>query len=251
VKCTQTGIAALIVFGVAFNVSAATTYPATEAAKPAVKQNTKTPPKAQALGEKKTAAKPSIPLPPLLQEIENTYAKAATLTAKFTQVNLVASLNQKKTSSGVLLVKRPNKVRWETLKPDQNLLVSDGRKFWFYTPPFDEEERGQVIERKSSEVQSRLANALLSGSFSIAKDMKIKKQGENRFVLTPKPGTAATVIRAEIQVNPEKKQIDQVILEHKGGNRSEISLTNIELGEEMGDEMFSFTAPPNTDRVTE
>jgi outer membrane lipoprotein carrier protein len=190
-------------------------------------------------------------LPPILVEMEEKYTKAATLQADFTQVNEVAALKSKKTSTGVLMVKRPNKLRWETLKPDMNLLISDGSHFWFYTPPFDEGEHGQLIERKSSQAQSRLANALLSGSFSVAKDMKIKQESPSHFLLTPKRGSAGSVIRAEIIIDPQEKLIHKVILEHQGGNRSEITLNKIELGKNLGDEPFIFKAPPNTDTVSQ
>jgi outer membrane lipoprotein-sorting protein len=40
-----------------------------------------------------------------------------------------------------------------------------------------------------------------------------------------------------------------VKLEHRGGNRSEIKLSNIELGSALPDELFRFVAPPNTDRI--
>lgn len=188
-------------------------------------------------------------LPPILTEVEKKYTDAKTMIAEFAQVNEVAALKQKKASSGVIAVKRPDKLRWETMKPDPNLLVSDGKRFWFYTPPFDEGERGQLIERRSSEIQSRLASALLAGKFSVARDMRIRKRTVGRYDLVPKPGSAGTVILAEIQVNPEKLLIEKVVLKHKGGNRSEISLTGIRLGEDLGDEMFVFEAPPDTDRV--
>lgn len=190
-------------------------------------------------------------LPPLLREIEDKYTKAATLTADFTQINESAAMQQKKTTTGVIMVKRPNKVRWETHNPDRNILVSDGKVFWFYTPPFDEGERGQVVKRKAAQAQSRLAQALLSGSFSMAKDMKITEKDDSHFVLKPKPGTAGTVVEAQIGVNPEKKVIEQVVLKHKDGNRSEINLSKIELGKTLGDEVFHFTPPPNTDLVTQ
>jgi outer membrane lipoprotein carrier protein len=207
-----------------------------------------------------TVSKPKAPvaaaaakshLPMLLQDVETLYTHAATLKAEFTQVNEVAALRAKKTTSGVILVKRPDKLRWETLKPDMNLLVSDGRKFWFYTPPFDKGENGQVIERKSSEIHSKLANALLSGRFSVVRDMKIKQESALRFSLTPRRGTAGTVVKAGIEVDPLKKLIQKVTLEHKGGNRSEITLSKIELGKPMGDELFEFTPPPGTDKVTQ
>jgi outer membrane lipoprotein carrier protein len=188
-------------------------------------------------------------LPALLQEIEQKYSKAGTLEADFTQVNEVAALNQKKTSSGVIDVKRPGKLRWETLKPDKNLLVSDGKTFWFYTPPFEEGERGQVMERKSSQIQSKLASALLAGSFSANRDMKIQNQGPSTFVLLPKKGTAGTVMKAEVSIDLKKKLIQKVTLEHEGGNRSEITLSHIKLGEPLDERLFHFITPPNTDRV--
>lgn len=188
-------------------------------------------------------------LPPLLEELEAKYSHAATLSAEFTQVNEMAAMKQKKTSQGVLQAKRPGKMRWETQEPDPNLLVSDGQTFWFYTPPFEKGEHGQVIERRSSEVQSKLAHALLSGSFSMASDMKIEQKSPSEFVLLPKAGTAGTVERAEITVNLDKKLIEKVTLEHKGGNRSEISLRSIELGKTLGDDLFRFVPPPNTDHV--
>ncbi|MGZ3688269.1 MAG: LolA family protein [Bdellovibrionota bacterium] len=189
-------------------------------------------------------------LPQLLQDVEKHYSEATTLTALFEQVNETSALKQSKKSSGRIYAKRPDKIRWETLAPDPNILVSDGHHFWFYTPPFDEGEHGQVIEKKSSEVQSRLANALLSGRFSVAKDMKIKQETYAQFTLIPKTGTSGTVEKARIWIDPQYKIITKVVLEHRGGNRSEITLSKIELGPKLGDDMFVFKAPPNTDKVS-
>jgi outer membrane lipoprotein carrier protein len=197
----------------------------------------------------KTKKKKGRELPPLLKEVEEKYTQAATLQAEFSQVNLIAALKTKKISSGVIMIKRPDKLRWETLKPDMNLLVSDGRHFWYYTPPFDEDEHGQLIEKKSSEINSKLANALLSGHFSIARDMKIRQESPSKFLIIPKARSAGTVTHAEIEINPAQKLIEKVTLEHQGGNRSEITLSKIELGKPIGDEAFIFTPPPNTDRV--
>jgi outer membrane lipoprotein carrier protein len=201
----------------------------------------------------KAAAKTrkSKPLPALLEAIEAKYAKSDSLSAEFSQVNTVAATAQKKTSSGTILVRRPDKVRWETLKPDKNLLVSDGKTFWFYTPPFDEGENGQVIERKSSEAQSKLAQALLSGRFSVTKDMKIRQINPSTFALVPKKGSAGTVSEAQIVIDSEKMLIQKVILSHRGGNRSEISLSNIALGAPADEAQFHFTPPAGTEKIQE
>ena len=190
-----------------------------------------------------------VQLPPLLEEVEAKYAKASTLEAKFTQITRSAAMGTTKTTSGIIMVKRPNKVRWETLTPDKSLLVSDGRKFWFFTPPFDESEKGQVIEKRSSDVQSKLAQALLSGSFSAARDMKVREERPAVFSLTPKPGSAGTVAKATIEVDPAQRTIKRVELDHQDGNRAEIALTDIVLGKEADDRYFVFDPPPGTDVI--
>jgi outer membrane lipoprotein carrier protein len=188
-------------------------------------------------------------LPEALRLVDERYQKGKTVRAKFEQKEYIASTGRTKTTQGTIEIKRPSKLRWETRAPGQNLLVSDGKTFWFYTPPFDEEERGQLIERKSSQVQSRLAQTLISGSFSDARGLKVETIDSTHYRLVPKKGTAGTVRTAEVVIDLEKNEITQVKLEHRGGNRSEIKLSNIELGSALPDELFRFVAPPNTDRI--
>ena len=193
------------------------------------------------------AAQPA--LPKLLQEVKAKYAKTGTLSADFSQVNEDAALTgKKKQSSGKILVKRP-KIRWEIQKPNPSLLISDGQSYWFYTPPFDEGERGQVIVKKASQIQSKLVDALLSGSFTPEQFSKIIPKGDRVFQLVPKLGTSGTVALATIEVDSEKKLIQKVSLEHKGGNRTEVTLSNIDLGTSLEDSLFRFSPPPNTDVV--
>ena len=191
-------------------------------------------------------------LPKLLQEVEARYAKAGTLRAQYAQTTESKATLMKSVTRGTLEVKRPNKLRWEQNEPAKNLLVSDGKTFWFYTPPFDETEGGQLIERKTHEVQSRLATALLAGAFSSSlKDMTITPRTESIFLIQPRRKSAGSVASIEIEVDPKAHTIGRVRLQHRGGNLSEITLSQIELGKEAPDSHFHFTAPPNTARVEE
>ncbi len=199
--------------------------------------------------EKKTAVLEVRPLPALLSEVESKYHSGQTLRAHFEQREFIASLGRVKSTHGTIEIKRPDKLRWETTAPDSNLLVSDGKKFWFYTPPFDEGERGQIIEKKASQVQSKLAQTLISGAFSVARDMKIETIDATHFRLIPSRGSAGSVRSAEITVDPIRKEIIQVKLEHRGGNRADISLSKIEIGANIPDELFVFIVPTNTDRI--
>jgi outer membrane lipoprotein carrier protein len=189
------------------------------------------------------------PLPHLLQQVEDQYGKAKTLSAKFNQLSRTSVTGTLKKSSGTVLFKRPNKFRWEVVKPDPSISVSNGIRAWHYTPPFDEGEQGQVLEQKASRVRTHLANALLSGSFSAARDMKISQAGPSSFTLLPKRGTAGTVKKALVEIDVESKQIRKVTLEHADGGRAEITLSEIELGKAVPDDTFDFKIPPNTDRA--
>ena len=162
-------------------------------------------------------------LPQLLVELEERYKKQKTLSAKFAQETLTPLTGQKKKSAGTILVSRPGKIRWETELPadSRSLLVSDGKTFWFYTPPFEPTDNGQLIERKSGKSESKLEQALLSGSFSLARDMKFEKLTDTTFSFTPRKGTAGTVAKATVEIDPKAMTIQRVVIEHLGGNRAQ------------------------------
>ena len=189
-------------------------------------------------------------LPSLLLQIEQKYKKAGSLEAHFAQENQNPQLSQKKKmSAGKIFIRFPSQLRWDTQKPDPQLLVSDGQTFWYYTPPFDSDEPGQLIEKKASQVQSELAHERLSGAFSSLRSARITQESPTRFLITPKAGSAGNVREALIEVNSKALLIEKVTLFHTGGHRSEISLTEIELGKSLPQSLFHFKAPPGTEHL--
>jgi outer membrane lipoprotein carrier protein len=188
-------------------------------------------------------------VPPLLVEVEKKYAVAKQFSADFTQSKELIALKQTKTSSGKIFVRFPNLLRWETLKPDPTTLVGDGKNYWVYTPPFDPSEKGQVIVQEALETQSDVATALLSGSFSKIKEMRVRSLKDSEFKITPRKGTAGDVSEAVISVDPQSKTIRKVVLKHAGGNVTTLELLNIKLPDQIADSQFKFTPPPKTDVV--
>jgi outer membrane lipoprotein carrier protein len=192
------------------------------------------------------------PLPVLLQQVQAEYQKAAGIQAQFSQITEIKSTRQVKKSKGRIWIKRPNKLRWETLEPDPNILVSDGKVFWFYTPPFDEADRGQVIIRKKAQVQTQFLNALLSGSFDFGKGkVAIEEKSPKTFILRPKPGTAGDVSSAEIEIDSARKTISRVNLVHLSGNQTRVQLEEIGLISKLDEALFRFKVDNNTDKIVE
>ena len=192
------------------------------------------------------------PLPPLLQEVQAQYQKSAGIQAQFTQSTEIKATRQTKKAQGRIWIKRPGKLRWETLEPDPNILVSDGKVYWFYTPPFDTGERGQVIIRKKSQVQTQFLNGLLSGTFDFGKGaVTVAEKTKNIFLLKPKTGTAGDVSIAEVEIESAKKMISRVTLTHTSGNTTRIELQEISLVSKLEDSLFRFTVDKNTDKIVE
>ena len=120
-----------------------------------------------------------------------------------------------------MLAKRPGKIIWETESPEKTLLMSNGTKLWYYTPPFDptdKSEPGEYHVSAAGKRQSELAQNLLAGSFSFAKDLKFSQLNSTEFTLKPKTGTAGTVVEARIKIEPRQMLIQKVTLVHKDGN---------------------------------
>jgi outer membrane lipoprotein carrier protein len=182
--------------------------------------------------------------------MQEKYASAKTLTTQFVQRQKSIALGTTKESSGRIYFKRPDRFRWETHEPasSASILVSNGKKVWYYTPPSRPQGKGQVMVRRAADVQSRLAMDLLAGSANLHKDFRVKEQGPDRFELTPlKP--AGDIEHIELFVERPTNLVYKLILFTTIGNETQLELKNVELGPELKDAMFNFVPPENTEEI--
>jgi outer membrane lipoprotein carrier protein len=198
-----------------------------------------------------TVAQAASKIPAPLKAVEDNYAKAGTIYAQIQQSTYSSMTKTTKESSGDIVIQRPNKIRWQTLKPDPSFLVSDGKRAWLYTPPPPEDvsEPGQYSEVPASQIRSKLASALLSGQFSESTDLSIQAVSNHEFVLKPKTGTAGNVLEARIEIDSKSKTITRVQLKYSDGNTADMHLSGIKLGEKYSPDTFVFKAPPNTVKI--
>ena len=183
-----------------------------------------------------------------LAEVQTTYKNVKTLTAEFTQQLKNIALGTTKESFGRIFIKRPDMFRWETHKPEQSILVSNGKKVWYYTAPFREDEKGQVMTKRAADVQSRLAIDLLAGTINTEKDFKVRRLSDDHLELTPlKP--AGDIDRVELYIEKPTKLVYKLVLYTKSGNQTALTLKNVTLGPSLSDTMFNFVPPANTEEI--
>lgn len=197
----------------------------------------------------------------VLKEVEEKYRKSNTLSANFTQLERKPTLKKALETRGQLWVKRPLQLRWQVTSPDPQVLVGDGKYFWFYTPPFnpsDANERGQVIKSKQQSMASDILRSLLIGDFSTHHDFLISPDSASFkdpnglifYKLTPKKkGAAGTVNGARVGIDRHELLIHEVELNHADGATAKVRLEDIRLGEALDPGLFKLDIPPKTDQI--
>jgi outer membrane lipoprotein carrier protein len=167
------------------------------------------------------------------------------LKADFNQQVLDANGKQVKQSNGTLSLKRPDRFRWDYAKPNEEIIVADGKKLWIYDAQL------QQVTVKS--MSANLANSpavLLAGSNDVDKNFTVTDLGE-------KDGLAW------VQLTPKVKDsdFDSVKLAFKGddvavmelkdnlGGLTRIEFEHLQRNPSVSDDNFKFTPPPGADVI--
>lgn len=112
-------------------------------------------------------------------------AEVDTLSAEFEQSLLDVDQLEVQRSSGKLLVKRPNKFRWDYTVPYEQLIVSDGSKVWIY----DKDLEQATVKPQAEGVEQ--SPAMILSSSKPVRDVYFvdelgTKEGVTWVMLTPR-----------------------------------------------------------------
>lgn len=115
------------------------------------------------------------------QELSTRLGKINAFTADFTQIVTDPDNRIISKGDGEVAIKRPNLFNWHSITPDENLLISDGRTLWHYSP-FLQQVTAMWMEDATAQTPFVL---LTRNSAKDWQDYKVSQQG-NSFSLTPK-----------------------------------------------------------------
>jgi outer membrane lipoprotein carrier protein len=116
--------------------------------------------------------------------VDRHYNALHSLEVHFVQTYTGMGMNRKE--SGVLLLKKPGKMRWTYTDPDGKLFLLDGRDGYFYSP--GETEAQKVDEKKLDDLRSPLR--FLLGHTELEKELtglQMSADGNGNYVLTGVP----------------------------------------------------------------
>ncbi|PSW18421.1 outer membrane lipoprotein chaperone LolA [Photobacterium sanctipauli] len=120
------------------------------------------------------------------QELSSRLGKVNAFSADFSQKVISPDGDVLVEGEGDVAIKRPNLFRWNTETPDENLLVSDGKTLWYYSPFIE-----QVTAMWLDDATEQTPFVLLTRNSSQDWQQYNVAQTADTFTLTPKSGASS------------------------------------------------------------
>ncbi len=179
----------------------------------------------------------------LAGRIQKKYAAINAFTADFSQSIRNAASGDTERRSGTFFFKKPLLVRWDTTKPEKELLIVGKSVVWDYFAEDKEAFRYSVQEVISSKTMLRF----LTGKANMTEDFFVApgsagEAGPGQAVLQlapkePEPG----LVMAKVWVDLSTDLIARVLIQDFYANTNDLTLTNVVVNPRLGDDLFAFT----------
>jgi outer membrane lipoprotein carrier protein len=182
-----------------------------------------------------------------LDKLQERYETTRTLTADFRQVVESPTLAKPLESHGTVAFEKPNRMRWEYAKPDEQVIVGDGETLWVYQP-----EDHQVIKAPLSEAfQATTPVTFLAGLGRLDRDFEATLEADEperwRLRLVPRGdkgiGTLGLTVRKKDASIEEARITDPI------GTTTRIAFSSERRNVDLDAGRFRFTPPPGVDVI--
>lgn len=170
--------------------------------------------------------------------------------ANYEQRILSTISGKEKISSGSIDYAFPGKIRIEYISPVKMTFVSNGKKSWYYTPPFDVKEKGEVTIQSSNVLHFTKIFDYLKHGLDKNEVYSVSKE-KNEYVLTfnakAKKDLSIENLRLEFSdVNNKFSDLKQIILVHNDNKNVKLIFSNLLENVKFEKDLFDFIIPENT-----
>ena len=170
-----------------------------------------------------------------------------TLRAEFTQIVVAKNGKKPQQSSGVMLISRPGKFRWQIDKPYAQLLVGDGEKVWIY-----DEDLRQVSVKKFDAALGSTPAALLVGNNALDKNFTLREAGEHDgfewLEAIPKDADSGFT---KLRIGFAGNELKAMELADSFGQTTSLLFARSERNVSLAPSLFHFTPPAGVDVIGE
>jgi outer membrane lipoprotein carrier protein len=177
----------------------------------------------------------------MLKGIEDHYNHAKTLQVLFTE-EYTAEGRSRRPESGLLLLRKPGRMRWDYTAPAGKLFVSDGKTVYLYSPDAHRVERAPL--KASEDMRAPLAFLLGKLDFSREfKDFQTRLEGADTVLTAFANSDKLPYAKVEMLVNPGF-EIHRLVV--TGTDQSVLTFTfaGEKVNPKVDDSVFRFHTPP-------
>jgi len=193
------------------------------------------------------AAEDKPPLAQALDKLQERYEATKTLTADFRQTVESPTLAKPLESHGTVAFEKPNRMRWEDAKPDEQVIVGDGETLWVYQP-----EDKQVIKAPLGEAfQATTPVTFLAGLGRLDRGFEATLDADEpeRWRLRLVPRRDAAVGTLGLTVRKKDASIEEARITDPVGTTTKIAFSNERRNVDVDAARFRFTPPPGVDVI--
>lgn len=171
------------------------------------------------------------------------FNKTNTIKSNFKQIVNDSSGQIIATSTGTMIIQRPNRFRWDTQTPMQQLAIADGQQIWLYQPDLE-----QVTISKMSHELGQTPLAILSGSTtSLQQNFVIEQTNPNEFILTARKN--AVPFHTVILTFDKQERLTQMQLKDELGQTTVLYFTDLKWNPLVAKSSFTFVVPKGVDVI--
>lgn len=153
-------------------------------------------------------------------------------------------------SQGQMFYRYPGQMRFEIKGTDEVVFVTNGKRTWYYTGPFVEEEPGELtISDEGPNVLTKFFDSFSRGL--VTNDLyTVKKEASLALVEFSKNMQSELGVKTATFSFKSKKldfsEIQKITLVQEDQREIVIHLKNLSIDKKIDQSIFQFTAPPNT-----
>lgn len=188
----------------------------------------------------------ALTLEEVVDKVQATYLGIEDLQARFQQTTANRAINRTLEASGTVYMKRPGKMRWEYMKPEERLYVSDGKLLWAYAP----EERQVIVQEVAAAFSSSTPLNFLAGvgnlreDFTIAAIENAATRAGKAYLLDLRPrrpgmGFSRMILEVELQTFT----IERATLFDAYANTNAFAFRSVKINGGLADSLFQFSPP--------
>lgn len=188
----------------------------------------------------------------ILARAAKAYEGVVTLRSEFVQKIVIPALEREKEGRGVVYQKKPNFFLMKFEEPEGDIVVADGEWLWMYYTAQPEQVIRTVIHQTSE-------NASLGGEFVVNPTARyvatyvaredVGDRPTHLLSLVPKFDAPYTLVRVWIDASDYLVRKTEIHEEHTETVRT-LTFTNLVVGIDLPDELFSFSVPPGVEVFT-